>query len=1168
VKKSQVFRKLKQYAHRISYWSSFALLSISVILICANPGYSDPYISSFSGNVTNGNTLTIQGSGFNNIPSYKYRDFFDNWTGSWGKMHSEYIYPPITVGTPERITWKYDNVETYSKNTNKAEINRGGNNSNYSTGYWLKQNYFWVNTVSAGMAADFKATLDGTDPELWLSWYIKYGDSVTPWPTPYRETGSGKIGYIWLSHENVNGKGNRQWIPEVSNALSGDSPFSFNWETISGYSASGTHLNFIRGKWIHWKVHIKVNTFSSWINISSISRSNNIVTVVTATPHGFHTNDFVNIRNCSKSSFNTVSTYQANGILITYVNPTTFKLPQSGLNESGSDGQVAAGFQDGRVEAWVNNTKIEDKSGCVEDYPGNNVIDALEFMANHSGSGVSGDCGQANIGDRRGCVCDWLPNNGTEPNRYFDDVVIHTSDPGYGSAFVYLSNQSIWGTGPTDILNGDANFIRQKVGGTDFADYGFKSWTDIKLKFEVSLGNLNQNLPIYLYVTNWQGQTNSKAFKLDVAAPVIPVPPPTITPTPTPTPKTTPTSSNTTGNNKGLLKNKLSALRIFFGLSYVNADGSPIGNIKSYEISAVDNGSNSTNPSNPTNPSNSNVQVLDASNTSALDSDNQIKSSSRSFWSSEVDGKQVDKGGVGEVLLTRSRQRNIVTNIEGANLMSESNEFEISNEKITPELLGLSPKDMAGKEKLIQYVHGYDSYVDVKGKSDLKKRKWMLGTIINSQPLVIPYEDSRSVIYVGANDGMLHAFDNATGEELWGFIPYELLGLLREISQNNALKYFVDGSPKVYIANSKKIIIFGLGKGGSHYYALDVTNPDSPKFLWKIGPETTGFSELGQAWSTPQIRKVKYETGERAVCFIGGGYDENQSRGVVSDKRGRAVYAIDVITGTQIWRWDHGKDGNMNFSIPSDISCVDTNGDGYIDRLYVGDTGGRLWRFDIKESGPNTWSAKVIFDTNTNIVTGSKRKIFYRPDVTLENGYEMVFFGTGDREHQDEIKVINQIYAIKDKGLDKLISMSNLENVTYGVADLKSLEGKEGWFINLEGNNGEKVLGPPVVIFGVAYLGTYTPFIGNVNGTAQLYALDYKNGNPILNLNPSNDRDGVKIDLSDRSKVIGTGIPSNTVISALDSLPVAFTGFSGGVYNTPLRKNSTIIPIWWKEVRK
>jgi len=359
-----------------------------------------------------------------------------------------------------------------------------------------------------------------------------------------------------------------------------------------------------------------------------------------------------------------------------------------------------------------------------------------------------------------------------------------------------------------------------------------------------------------------------------------------------------------------------------------------------------------------------------------------------------------------------------------------------------------------------------------------------------------------------------------------------------------------------------------LGKGGDHYYALDVTKPDSPKLLWAIGPETTGFSELGQSWSTPHIGKVKFETGKRVAAFIGGGYDEGQNRKTLTagDKKGRAVYAIDVLSGAQIWRWDHGKDGNMSFSIPSDISCVDTSGDGYVDRLYVGDTGGRLWRFDIKESGPNTWSAKVIFDTNSNIITGGKRKIFYHPDVTLEKEYEMVFFGTTDRENPGEIKTINQIYGIKDKGLDSILSMKDLENVTFGVSDLKTLEGKEGWFINLEENKGEKALGPPVVIFGVAYFSTFTPSINSTGGIARFYAVNYKNGNPILNLNPSNEQDGVKIDLSDRSKVIGTGIPSNTVISALDGLPVAFTGFSGGVYNTPLRKDKTIIPIWWREV--
>ncbi len=133
---------------------------------------------------------------------------------------------------------------------------------------------------------------------------------------------------------------------------------------------------------------------------------------------------------------------------------------------------------------------------------------------------------------------------------------------------------------------------------------------------------------------------------------------------------------------------------------------------------------------------------------------------------------------------------------------------------------------------------------------------------------------------------------------------------------------------------------------------------------------------------------------------------------------------------------------------------------------------------------------------------------------------------------------------------------------------MESLDKKEGWFINLDSDKGEKLSGPPVVLFGVAYFPTFTPTKPGNEGVARIYALDYKNGNPILNLNLENDKDGVKIDLSDRSKVIGTGIPSCTTISMVDGKLIAYTGIEGGVYRTLLRKNSPIVPIWWKEVRK
>jgi type IV pilus assembly protein PilY1 len=697
---------------------------------------------------------------------------------------------------------------------------------------------------------------------------------------------------------------------------------------------------------------------------------------------------------------------------------------------------------------------------------------------------------------------------------------------------------------------------------------------DVGNETTYTLTGLTPGKTYFIVVTAYDKSYNGSGYSNEVSGvaveptPPPPAPPPTITPTPTPeptptpTPEPTPTPTPTSRERKPHVRKgkHVHGSQMYLAASEITGSGPPIGNIKSFEVSTA------VNPSNPINPNNtSNSTLLDSTRTSALDANNRIKDSSRSFWSSQTDGMQVNRGGVGEVLLTRTEPRNIFTNLEDPNLMADSNTFDTSNPKITPELLGFASGDTANRDKLIQFIQGYDSYAKNKGNTNLKKRDWLLGAIVNSRPLVIPYGDSRSVIFAGANDGMFHAFDNATGEELWGFIPDELLNRLKNLTSGNKLEYFVDGSPKAYITESQKIIVFGLRRGGSYYYALDVTDPDNPKFLWEIGPETTGFSEMGQAWSTPQIGKIKYGSGEKVAFFIGGGYDETQDKKTQTsgDKKGRAVYVVDLFTGQQVWRWDYAKDPNMKYSIPSDISCVDTNGDGYIDRLYVGDTGGRLWRFDISESDPTAWSGSTLFNSSAGLLGGS-RKIFSRPDVTLEKDFEMVFFGTGDREHPDETKVLNQIYAIKDKSLNSAVSERDLQNVTDGINNLKSIEGKEGWFMSLE-NKGEKVLAPPVVVFGVAYFTTFAP--EGSEGIARIYALNYKNGGPIIDLNAENNTEGIKINSSDRSRIIGTGIPSGVVFSAINGKPVGYAGFQGGVYNTPLKKNSTIIPIWWKEVR-
>jgi len=174
--------------------------------------------------------------------------------------------------------------------------------------------------------------------------------------------------------------------------------------------------------------------------------------------------------------------------------------------------------------------------------------------------------------------------------------------------------------------------------------------------------------------------------------------------------------------------------------------------------------------------------ILDANGSKALGSDGQFFSTASSYWSGGVmDGGEVENGGVGQVLLDRATARNLYTYFgSNANLTHSSNAFTTSNASITPTLLGLPAGDNEGKNKLVQFVHGLDSY-DENGNGDTtEKRDWILGAFLHSRPMVIHYA-TRSIIFVGSNDGMLHAFDDSDGTELWGFVPPNLFTKLQAL---------------------------------------------------------------------------------------------------------------------------------------------------------------------------------------------------------------------------------------------------------------------------------------------------------------------------------------------------------------------------------------------------
>ena len=548
------------------------------------------------------------------------------------------------------------------------------------------------------------------------------------------------------------------------------------------------------------------------------------------------------------------------------------------------------------------------------------------------------------------------------------------------------------------------------------------------------------------------------------------------------------------------------------------ANGIWSGNIKKFAVQQTDNPSAGLYAG----------DILDSNGLKALDSNGQFFSTARSYWTlSAMDGGEVEQGGVGEVLVSRLNLRNVFTYFyTNANLTHSSNDFQTTNASVTPTVLGFLADDTDGRYKLIRFTRGWDAYDDNgNGILDEERRDWILGSFLHSRPVIIHYTGSRSVVFSGANDGMLHAFDDSDGRELWGFIPPNLLNTLQALHTDTNAP-FVDGSPRAYISYEyntdgsiktvlKAILIFGERRGGNHYYAVDVTDPDTPKFLWEIGPTarvyqtttftTTDYQELGQTWSSPIIGNINDGTTDgKWVVFIGGGYDSNQDNDpvIVSDSQGRAIYVVDLLTGALVKRFSHTENSDMTYSIPSDIAKVDTDGNGKVDRLYVGDMGGRMWRFDIGNSDVSQWTTKLIFKSNS--VASDRRKIFYPPDVTLEKDetgeYEALFFGTGDRETPKESAVINRFYSVKDKftvtgGVyspsTPLEETPNLVNVTSdllqaGTAQekqdtLDALKVKNGWYIILE-NTGEKSLANPVVFYKIAYFTSFTSaYALNVN---------------------------------------------------------------------------------------
>jgi hypothetical protein len=429
--------------------------------------------------------------------------------------------------------------------------------------------------------------------------------------------------------------------------------------------------------------------------------------------------------------------------------------------------------------------------------------------------------------------------------------------------------------------------------------------------------------------------------------------------------------------------------------------------------------------------------------------------------------------------------------------------FAASETAILDDYLGLgqaSPEAVP----LIQFVRGYDT---VGGR----ERPWKLGDINHSSPqaLLPPndnpvrmgggYEafmndqaDRPKVILVGANDGMLHCFDPVTLEELWGFIPNNLLPKLRRMKYIDPdcgeyinHEFFVDGTPAigdVFINGDwRTVLICGQGSGSGrdnlcYYFCLDITDPLNPLPLW----EFTDAATIGQTWSTPAIGRIS--TGQW-VAFFGSGYDNNNTEIV-----GNRLYAVDIQTGQAIATLklsvnSESSPFGIQNTLPGGPALVDMNSDGQVDALFIGDLLGRIWRIDLS-GAVGGWDPEIIYSDPY------KHPIITKPavEVNTSEQYARLYFGTGG----DEAAPNNGYYSF----VSMRSSATGEASVDWylGQPDLATQLGIAGSYCKGSLGQGEKVWADPVVSNHVVYIATLFYSIENLNpcmtltGSGKIYA--------------------------------------------------------------------------------
>ncbi len=645
---------------------------------------------------------------------------------------------------------------------------------------------------------------------------------------------------------------------------------------------------------------------------------------------------------------------------------------------------------------------------------------------------------------------------------------------------------------------------------------------------------------------------------------------------------------------------------IYLALFKVDPQGKPAwpGNVKKLRLVIPDD------PSIP-------AFLVDALGRPAVAPDGRIKFNALTYWTdpaalpspdpdnNEVlgaDGRTVTRGGAGQKLPGYiSGSPETVNGLGGRTIYFDATPNSLAGLNIDlatatalqPEFGGI---DLDETVLLMAHARGLDIDDEDFDGILIEPRSWIMGDPLHSRPLALNYgafgghseADPAIYIAVGTNDGMLHMIRNTnpgggqSGAEVWAFMPRAAMRnqkALRANAPGAPHPYSMDGAPAAWFndsnfngtieAGERVILYFGMRRGGKKYYAMDVTNPESPQLLWTID-KSGDFAELGLTFSTPRIGKVKTGSGARPALIFGGGYDVNKDDRLAigtDDSEGNAIFVVDAETGALIWK-ARGAGGGSSAtvfehaalvdSIPSTLTIADTDGDTYTDRIYVGDTGGNVWRADLAGAGPADWKLTLLATLGRHAPLPpdklEDRRFFHRPDlVPTKDAYgpfDAVLIGSGDRADPLDKggTASNYFYMIKDRhvlpgtGVDSVIGPADLGDVTDNCLQVGScvIDLTIGWQLQLV-DFGEKVLATPVTIDGQVFFTTYLPNGGVAasacapsEGAGRLWTVGLQDARSVINYNTADDSSTNTTDEAETTadrymELNAPGIPSEVV---------------------------------------